>query len=274
MRTRFLGLLLGLSGLAVLAGGDARAQDAKADKPEAGQAKAVEAKPAGAVPPIQAEVPFVIRGAQGEVRIVQGVPAAPVPMMRMLPAMQLNGASGMLLHLGNVVLAKFDDGPKGAQLVALVEQTRKETQKVQVTAFRQEVRTRKVQVTGADGKTTEEEQQYTIAVPFTQDIDREVQVPVGKKPTAFPFDSLRIYRLDGSKVTVAEAKTLLEKTSPVFLLRGYIGDIQPVEGAALQALNPNCLIVATDPTPDEQGAAPILPPELRFRAPALPAVPK
>ena len=186
---------------------------------------------------------------------MQGVQAAGVPMMRWMPAMPLRPANGLQIDLGKVVLAKFDDGPKGAQLVALIEQTRKEMKSVTITAFRQEVRTRKVQITAANGELKEVEEPYNVQVPFTQDVMREVQVPVGKKPTAFPFDELRIYRLDGSEVTIAEAKTLLEKTTPIFLLKGFTGDIKPIEGAVLQAINPNCLIVATEPVPQEQAPA-------------------
>ncbi len=56
------------------------------------------------------------------------------------------------------------------------------------------------------------------------------------------------YRLDGTKVSQAEARKLLEKMGPVFLLRGFAGDIKAVEGVYLQALNPNCLIVVTETT--------------------------
>jgi len=240
MRTKFVAVMLGLSGLGSLVARDACAQEDKA-------AKAVEAaQPAG-----QAGLEF----AQEQVQMRRQ--ALGVPMMRMRPAMAARTVSGLPFDLGNLVLAKFDDGPNGAQLVAMLNRTRTERKMVPVTAIRQEVRTRKVQVVGGDGKPKEIDQQYTVAVPITQEVEREVEVPVGKKPTAIPFDGLRIYRLDGSKVTVAEAKTLLEKTTPVFLLKGYTGDIKPVEGVVLQAINPNCLIVVTEPAPEQQAPMPV-----------------
>jgi hypothetical protein len=79
-------------------------------------------------------------------------------------------------------------------------------------------------------------------------MSREVLVPVpaGKKPTAFPLDELRIYRLDGTRITEADARKQLEKMGPIFLLRGFKDEIKAVEGVYQQALNPNCLIVVTE----------------------------
>jgi hypothetical protein len=171
-----------------------------------------------------------------------------MPAMRLLPAMgrALPNPTGLPFDLSNLVLAKFDDSAKGPQLVALVEQSRAEQKMVTVTRIIQEARTRKVKVTDKDGKETEVDQEYTVAVPVTENVEQTVQVPAGKKPTSFPLAELRIYRLDGSKVTEAEARKQLEKMSPIFLLRGFTGDVKAVEGVFLQALNQNCLIVATD----------------------------
>ena len=204
------------------------------------------------------------------------LPAAPaqaVPMMRIAPAARVvpgrpaRSSSGLPFELGDLVLAKFDEGSKGPRVVALIEQTRTEMQTVTVTFFRQEVQTRKVFVPDANGEAKEVEQKFTVAVPETKEVERAVPVAVGKKPTAFAFDKLRVYKLDGTKVTAAEAKSLLEKTTPVFLLRGYTGDIKPVEGVYLQAINPNCLIIATEPDPaaefpNVQGG---LPPAIEIR---------
>ena len=179
-----------------------------------------------------------------EFPLLQAAPA--LPAVRLLPAMRRGPDTGLPFELANLVLAKFDESPKGPQLVALVEQTRTEQRKVAITKLTQEVRTRKVKIVGADGKESEVEQQYTITVPVTENIDQAVQVPAGKKPTAFSFDNLRIHRLDGTRVSEAEARKLLEKMGPIFLLRGFTGDIKAVEGVYLQALNPNCLIVVTE----------------------------
>ena len=184
-------------------------------------------------------------------QIVEGVPlraAAAVGAIRLLPAMPRGAQTGLPFDLSNLVLAKFDESPKGPQLVALVEQSRTEQKTVAITRLIQEVRTRKVKVVGADGKESEVDQEYTVSIPVTENVDRAVQVPAGKKPTAFPLDDLRIYRLDGTQVSQAEARKLLEKISPVFLLRGFTGDIKAVEGVYRQALNPNCLIVVTEKT--------------------------
>ncbi len=167
----------------------------------------------------------------------------------MNPAMPVRPATGLPFDLANLVLAKIDPDEKGDQLVALMEQTRIEKRNVKVTTMKAEVRTRTIKVTAADGKETEVEQEYTVMIPVTQDVERDVVVPAGKKPTLFPMDRVRIYRLDGTKVEAAESKKLLSKMSPIFLLRGFNGDINPVEGVYLQALNPDCLIVVAEVLP-------------------------
>ena len=182
-------------------------------------------------------------------QVVEGVPLRPAAAaVRLVPAMPRGTQTGLPFDLSNLVLAKFDESPKGPQLVALVEQSRTDQRTIAVTRLIQEVKTRKVKVVGADGKESEVDQQYTVSIPVTENIDQAVQVPAGKKPTAFLLDELRIYRLDGTKVSQAEARKLLEKMGPVFLLRGFAGDIKAVEGVYLQALNPNCLIVVTEKT--------------------------
>jgi len=206
-------------------------QEVKPAKPPVVTAKPQEPQPQNAFPP--------------------AIPPGPaIPAVRLLPAIAMRGMvrpkSDLPFDLSNLVLAKFDESPKGPQLVALVEQSRTEQRKVKVTKLLQEARTRKVKVVGADGKESEVDQQYTVSVPVTEEVERAVQVPAGKKPTAFSLDDLRIYRLDGTKVSEIEARKQLEKMGPVFLLRGFTGDIKAVEGVYLQALNPNCLIVVTD----------------------------
>jgi hypothetical protein len=217
------------------------AQDAKPAEKVPAEKGAVEARPA------QPALPQVAP------QLGRALPAAPnaaglaVPM-RMVPARGLvrRAGDGLPFSLSDLVLAKFDDGAKGPQLVALVEQSRTEQRTVTVTKFIQEIKTRKVSVTDKDGKVSEVDQDYTVAVPVTEEIEQMVQVPAGKKPTTFPFDELRIYRLDGTKLTEADARKELEKMTPVFLLRGFTGDIKAVEGVYLQALNPSCLIVVTE----------------------------
>jgi hypothetical protein len=190
-----------------------------------------------------------MRGARGKARkTFARSPQTSSPAARLVPAMRrvAQVSTGLPFDLSNLVLAKFDESPKGPQLVALVEQARTEQREVAITRIVQEVRTRKVKVVGKDGKESEVDQQYTVSIPVTENVNRPVQVPAGKKPTAFPLDELRIYRLDGTRVTEADVRKQLEKMGPIFLLRGFTGDIKAVEGVYLQALNPNCLIVATN----------------------------
>jgi hypothetical protein len=222
------------------------AQEAKPAEKVPAEKVAVEARPAQPALP-QPALPQVAP------QLGRALPAAPnaaalaVPL-RMVPARGLirRVGDGLPINLSDLVLAKFDDGAKGPQLVALVEQSRTEQRTVTVTKFIQEIKTRKVSVTDKDGKVSEVDQDYTVAVPVTEEIEQMVQVPAGKKPTAFPLGELRIYRLDGTKLTEADARRELEKMTPVFLLRGFTGDIKAVEGVYLQALNPNCLIVVTE----------------------------
>ena len=207
-------------------------QPAQAAKPEA-------ARPVPAAPAAVAAI---------DVQVAPQRAGVAMPAMRLLPAMgrALPNPTGLPFDLSNLVLAKFDESAKGPQLVALVEQSRTEQRTVPVNRVRQEVKTRKVKVTDKDGKESEVDQEYTVSVAFTENVDQMVQVPAGKKPTAFPLDELRIYRLDGTKVTEAEARKQLEKMSPIFLLRGFTGDVKAVEGVYSQALNPSCLIVVTE----------------------------
>ena len=167
------------------------------------------------------------------------------------------GMWGLAATMAGAPLARFIGGTRteiatGISLgiqsspEALIEQTRTAQRNVPVTKIKQEERTRTVKVVDANGKESEVEQTYIVSIPVIENIDQPVQVPAGKKPTAFPLDELRIYRLDGTKIDVAEARKHLEKMSPIFLLRGFTGDIKPVEGVYLQALNPNCLIVVTN----------------------------
>lgn len=214
------------------------AQDQKPADPQ--PAKPQPAQPLPAAPNASAAVP----AAPAADAIRAGIA---LPAVRLLPAMARTARPGDLpFDLSSLVLAKFDESAKGPQIVALVEQTRTEQKTVAVTKLTQEIRTRKVKVLDQNGKESEVEQQYTVSVPVTENVERAVRVPAGKKPTAFPFDELRIYRLDGTKLSEAEARTQLEKMSPVFLLRGFTGEIKPLEGVYLQALNPNCLIVVTE----------------------------
>ena len=64
-------------------------------------------------------------------QMVEG--AQVLPMFRAAPANPFGATSGLQIDLRSLVLAKYDEGPKGPQIVALVEQTRMETKTVKVT---------------------------------------------------------------------------------------------------------------------------------------------
>lgn len=172
---------------------------------------------------------------------VQVIPAVPL-----LPAMRVAGMAmrhkPLPFELGDLVLAKLDVSAKGAQLVALVEQTRTEERDVPVTTVRQEVRTRKVTVGEGDQK-KEVDQTYTVSIPVTENRTVTVPVSVGKKPTTYAMDQIKIYKLDGTVVQLGEAKQLLEKMQPVFLIQQPQTEFKPLEELYLRALNPNCLVV-------------------------------
>ena len=110
-----------------------------------------------------------------EFPLLQAAPA--LPAVRLLPAMRRGPDTGLPFELANLVLAKFDESPKGPQLVALVEQTRTEQRNVPVTKIKQEERTRKVKVVDANGKESEVEQRYIVSIPVIENIDQPVQVP-------------------------------------------------------------------------------------------------
>ena len=206
-------------------------------------------EPSAPNPRVAERKPQEVADPLSDIRDPRTFPA--LPAVRLLPAMPraARPSTGLPFELSDLVLAKIDESPKGPQLVALVDQTRTELKNVTVTRMIQEVRTRTVKVAGADGLEKEVEQNYTVTIPVSENREAPVQVPAGKKPTAFPLDELRIYRLDGTQVAEADARKQLEKMGPIFLLRGFRGEIKAVEGVYLQALNPHCLIVVTEQAP-------------------------
>jgi hypothetical protein len=152
-----------------------------------------------------------------------------------------------LLDLSSVVLAKYADGPKGPQLVAQVDNYQTQQRDVTVTRMIAEKRTRKVKV-GTPGEEKVVEQEYTVQIPVTETVKQAVRVPAeGKRLQAFPLDEVSIYRLDATPVSDEDTKQLLEKMTPIFLLNNFQGEVKPIEGPMLQALNPNCLIVVVKP---------------------------
>jgi hypothetical protein len=167
-----------------------------------------------------------------------------IPMVQLAPAMRPATKNGPWIALSDLVLAKIDIGnEKGGQLVALVEHMYMEEKEVQFTKLLAEKRTRKVSITGPDGKEKQVDQEYTVSVPVTEKKKIQIPVPSGKtRPMSFPVTRIKFYHLDGSPMEAADATRKLQKVGPVFLIRDRQVEIKKIDELYQRSLNPECVI--------------------------------
>ncbi len=168
-------------------------------------------------------------------------PADPFrPVRRALPSNPV--------ELSNLTLAKMDANAEEPRLILLVEQFRMEEGEIEFTEMRMEKRTQVYNVT-ENGKQVRKEREVTVMVPITGKRKGQVRVSAGKKPTTVPFDELKVYRLDGTRVTAEQSAELLATLKPVFLVDGLNRKIEPANDIIRQALRPDMLIVVTAAPP-------------------------
>ncbi len=195
------------------------------------QAPAVAGQPVPIQRPAQAIIPAMpIRAVQGQA----------LPMMQIGQAMPFR--EGRPFSLEDLALAKIDVGPKGPQLVALLEAFRNEEREIEMTVHVAEVRTRKAKLIDDEtGEETEVDQQYTVMVPQTMKRTVNQMVSAGRKPVVFPLEKVSFFNIAGKPVEHAEATQKLEKMGPVFVLRRQV-EIKEVDELMQRALKEECLI--------------------------------
>ena len=157
--------------------------------------------------------------------------------------------------LRRVIQVKLDTSEATPKLICMVDRFREEEREGNFVRFREEQRTRKITV-NIDGEAKQVEQTYTVRVPFTQSGIQRVLVPAGRKPVSLPWDQAKLFRLDGSAVTLEDAEKQLNKLQAVFLIDNLRSEIEPTEDLLQQVLRPDILILATDQLRRTPGCAP------------------
>lgn len=147
-----------------------------------------------------------------------------------------------LPELDDLHQAKLSSEGEELQLVVMAEAFRTEVKEGPVTSFKQELRTRTIEV---DGKQVE--QTYTLQVPFTEYKESEVKVPAGRKPIAVPASECRFFDLQGEELAATDAAERLGSLQPIFLLDGLAADakLPKIPAIIRQVVREECLIVTT-----------------------------
>lgn len=183
---------------------------------------------------------------------VRAAAAANFALPAMIPAARIfaNGrlTKNSLYSPSNLVLAKLDTTDKSAKLVCMVEAFRIKEVERPVQRMKVEERTRTVRVI-VDGKPEEREQTYRVNVPYTENTKIKTKVPAGKKPVSVNWDECRLYRIDGTELTLEDAKDALRKTRPVFLARGKDRAFESPNELFLQIASEDTLILMSDANP-------------------------
>ncbi|QDT12472.1 hypothetical protein [Planctomycetes bacterium K23_9] len=146
------------------------------------------------------------------------------------------------VNLAKLVRAKIDhaEGDE-ARLILMLESFRAGKGDKVVTEVVPEERTRTVVV---DGKPVE--QKFTVHKLVTKvERDADISVPAGLKPKTFSAKKFDFYDLAGNALSIDDAAKRISKLTPVFLLDNHNGPLRPLSDISQQAMNKNCLIVAT-----------------------------
>jgi hypothetical protein len=162
---------------------------------------------------------------------------APVPQ-RLQPA-----RASRLPQLNDLTMVKLTNHEGQLQLVMMLESYRSEKRTGPVTTFRQEQRTRMVEV---DGKKVE--QTYTVNVPVSIEGEVEVRIPAGRKPVSKPVGQFRFVDLKGQAVSAESASEILQTLQPAFLLDRFAGELPEIPEIYQNAIQKNCLIIITEET--------------------------
>ena len=147
--------------------------------------------------------------------------------------------------LHNLTRVKLDAGDDGPRFICMVERHVDEVQKVRSTIMeiRQIVRNVRVEV---DGEEKDVEKTVTVAVPVTTEFEMSVKAPRGKKPRLIDWDKARLCRLDGTVLTLDEAKEALPTLRTVLLAKGLETPLQPADKDTVSILSPDALVFITD----------------------------
>lgn len=162
----------------------------------------------------------------------------------MLPAVPIR--PGRMPSLTQLVKAKLNVNGEKAKLILMLPSYRMEKQKGEqrVTKMRQEQRTRVVNVNGK-----QVEQTYTVSIPFTETVvDPMVPVSAGIKPNTFDADQFEFFDQDGKSLSAEDAAKHLSGLGPAFLLERFRGNFEGFSELQREALNPNCIVIASPET--------------------------
>lgn len=175
--------------------------------------------------------------------------------------------SNRLPSFNDLVQAKVDDVEGKNKLIVMLESFLTEKREGQVTKFRTEQRTRKV----IDNNGQEREQTFTVRIPFTENGQVDVRIPVGKRPSVHDIDNFEFFLCTGRKISNDDVAKHLNSLRPLFLLDRFVGDLPAVPELMQQSLKEDCLIAITSksvrPAPVTSPMMPLLP-----AAAAAPAV--
>lgn len=170
-----------------------------------------------------------------------GLFQVPIRPNRLVPA----NAVGLPVRLTQLIRAKVEKDGESGKILMLAPSFRTEKREVQVTKMRAEQRERKVMV-DRDGKLEEVTQTYNVMVPFTEMVEQSYSVPAGDKPRSIDWDQAKVYRLDGTEVTLDEAAKLLPQLRPVFLIPDQNQPIKAAPALVQQAMQADTLMIVTN----------------------------
>lgn len=186
----------------------------------------------------------------------------------MLPRQIPRGVPAVALNFGQLVAAKInlDDAPP--RIILMIESYR--TEKKKIDALVPQLKTVVQTYTTADGKKAERE--VTVNQMITVQIEQDILVPAGLKPTVMDLADFEFFDLDSQPVSHESAAQKLNMLFPVFLIEMFQGEMHPIGKYEKEVLKSDVLI-ATTPKPvrpmGQQGWQPAGDPAFQFPPPQL-----
>lgn len=146
------------------------------------------------------------------------------------------------ISLQDLVQAKIDLSSDTPKIIMMLEAFR--TEKGMTKVRRPELRKRTRQVDDGQGNLVDQE--YTVTVMVTKEIETEVKMPAGRKPKECVLSDFQFYDLAGKPVTAEQAAKHLTTLRPMFLLDATRADSPKVPELFQQTLRADVLIAVTD----------------------------
>ncbi len=187
-----------------------------------------------------------VSSAQGILEAEQAVPLGQraVPMMRLNQALFTNNTN-VRYSLQNLLQIKLDEGEDGPRFICMLETAveeivRKREHQIQI--VQREVNTREV----VDGVEKDVQKTVEVKVPVVVESQQVQTTRRGKKPTFVDWNRAKLCRLDGTALTLEEAREALQKLQTVFLANNLERPLDGASNEILKVLNPNALVFITD----------------------------